>query len=133
MKLRVGFSLLGAVALVMVSVGPSGQVASPSLSKDIQPIFDQNCTGCHGAKRQRAGLNLSPEKAYGALVNRASTQVETLMLVKPGDADASYLVQKLEHRSAQGKGMPKGIFGSGSLKDEEIQAVRAWISGGAKP
>lgn len=133
MKGKVAIPALAMSMIVVFSAGVGGQGTPPSLSKDVQPIFDANCTGCHGASRQRAGLNLSEGIAFKALVGRPSIQEETLLLVKPGDPDASYLVQKLEHRSARGKGMPRGFFGTRSLREAELQAVRTWIAEGAKP
>src|SRR5438093_3518541 len=31
-------------------------------AKDIQPIFEKSCYGCHGAKQQMAGLRLDSKK-----------------------------------------------------------------------
>jgi hypothetical protein len=54
--------------------------------------------------------------------------VPTVLRVAPGDADASYLVQKLEGTAAVGGQMP---VGSPPLDQATIDIVRAWIDSGA--
>ncbi len=111
-----------------------GQTAAPpTLAKDVQPIFDGNCIKCHGPKEQRAHLDLSAGKSFAMIVGVPSVQVDTLVRVKPGDPENSYLMQKIRHTAAQGRGMPRGFFGSSWLSDREIETIRAWIANGAKP
>jgi len=133
MRARIGLLVFAAGALALVAAGPKGQTSAPTLAKEVQPIFDANCTKCHGLKDQKAHLDLSAGKSYAAAVNVPSVQVDTLMRVKPGDPENSYLMQKVLHTAAQGKGMPRGFFGSSSLAPGEIETIRAWIAGGAKP
>lgn len=83
-------------------------------------------SGCHGSGT--GGLELDGEGDHAALVNVPSVGAPEQVLVVPGDADASYLVLKLEGRAGiVGEVMPP----SGSLDAERIGQVRAWIDGGA--
>ena len=90
-------------------------------------IFDARCTRCHGALG-RAGLDLRSPQSHGNLVNITSTEV-SLLLVAPGDPEASYLVHKVDGRPGiVGSRMPQG---GPFLTDAEIALVRGWIQGGA--
>lgn len=95
-------------------------------------IFNQNCvlSGCHLGGSAPLGLDLSEGVSYNLLVNVASGEVPSLMRVKPGDPENSYLVHKIEGRpSIVGDRMPRGR--PDPLAPEEIQAIRDWISEGA--
>jgi hypothetical protein len=63
------------------------------------------------------------------LFNVASSQVPTLLRVAAGDAQNSYLVQKLEGRAAVGGRMP---LGRDPLPQASIDLVRSWIAAGAQ-
>jgi mono/diheme cytochrome c family protein len=124
---RVTVILLAALACLI-----SSAQAEVSLNKEIQPILDKNCVDCHNPKKPKAGLDLSPANAYASMVQVPSKQVPSTMLVKPGEPDQSYLWQKLNHTTKEGSGMPKTFFGSKKLPDADLNAVKAWIQGGAK-
>lgn len=130
MRRVVSIFLAGVVATGVASAfaeSPGGSLAS------VQPIFDKECVKCHGPEKQKAKLDLSPGLAYKSLVNTPSKEDPTLMRVKPGDPDQSYLWLKLEHKTGEGDGMPKGFFGSRRLSQKELDAIKAWISSGANP
>jgi hypothetical protein len=100
----------------------------PSLTDEIQPIFTASCAlaNCHigdGA----AQLSLEAGRAFDELVDVPSTQVDDLLVV-PGDADSSYLLEKIAIETPrQGDQMPIG----NALDPLDIEAVRQWIDGGA--
>lgn len=91
-------------------------------------IFTPMCTGCHVGAGAPQGLRLDAGNSYALLVNVASTEVPTLLRVKPGDPQNSYLVQKIEGRQAVGGRMP---LGRDPLPQASIDLIRAWIAGGA--
>jgi hypothetical protein len=126
-KITLGLVLAAALASILVLAQ-----TEVSFKKDVQSILDNNCTGCHCAKKQKAGLNLSAPKAYASIVQVPSRQVPTLMLIKPGDPDQSYFWQKLAHTAKEGSGMPKAFFGSKKLSEADMNVVKTWIQGGAK-
>lgn len=103
-----------------------------TLKGDIQKVLDKQCVDCHGTKKPKAGLDLSAGKAYSATVNTPSRQVPSVVLVKPGSLEDSYLWQKVSHTSKEGVGMPKTFFGAKKLPQAEMDAIKAWIQGGAK-
>ena len=102
----------------------------PSFQSNINTIFTANgCTGsnCHGGGQ--AGLTLTSNAAanYGNLVNVQATS-ESFLRVKPGDAQNSYLVIKVEGRQAVGSQMP--LVGC-CLDAVDIGNIRNWIDNGA--
>ncbi len=97
-------------------------------------VFDMSCalSGCHtgpaGSSLPR-GLDLSTADAsFANLVSVVSIQDSPTLRVAPGDADGSYLVQKLEGTAASGGQMPAG---SPPLDQATIDVIRAWIDNGA--
>jgi len=95
-------------------------------------IFTPICSGCHtgGGAALPSSMDLSNSAAsHAALVGVASTEQPAVQRVSPGDADASYLVRKLEGTSGiTGGRMP---LGGAPLSAELIADVRAWITAGA--
>ena len=92
-------------------------------------VFNPSCVSHHGLDAASAGLNLAEGHAYRNLVNVRSNQV-MLDLVRPGDAENSYLIHKLEGREGiVGKQMP---VGSSPLSASDIAVIKAWINSGAE-
>ncbi|HBQ58414.1 MAG TPA: hypothetical protein DD671_02000, partial [Balneolaceae bacterium] len=95
--------------------------AQVDYEEDIQPIFDQHCTSCHGSN---SGVTLS---SYDAVMNSVGSQYGT-NIVEPGEPDESPLVDKIEPNPENGARMPQN---ASPLSDEEIQLIRTWIAEGA--
>ena len=91
-------------------------------------VFTPICTVCHAGGGAPQGLRLDASNAYTLLVGMPSTEEPSILRVKPGDPDDSYLVQKLEGHAAVGAQMP---FGEPPLPAETIAAIRQWITDGA--
>ncbi len=105
MNLRIAM-LLAAAALC---------VTAQDFSKDVQPIFERRCQGCHGATQQMSNLRLdSPTSAARVLT--------------PGDSAASKLFEKI---SSTKKGFMMPPIGA-PLTAEEIAKIKSWIDAGAK-
>jgi uncharacterized protein (TIGR03118 family) len=116
-------------AAVAVNVVPS-TVTLATLQAN---IFTPRCAGCHsgGGAGLPGSMNLSSTNAsFNALVGINSTEVPALKRVQAGDANASYLVRKLEGTQAVGDRMP---FGGPFLDQPTIDQVRSWIQAGAAP
>jgi len=127
---------LALVGLSGCSSGPSPSATPPQnsviFSKEIQPIFTDNCVVCHQGAGGPARLNLEPNLAYQNLVNVPSSQ-SPLMRVAPGAPDKSYLLNKLRGTQSQvggsGAQMP---FNAPPLEQTKIDLVAKWISQGAQ-
>ena len=110
--------------------GPSDGVSdSPSLSQDLQPVFDNRCASlqCHG-DAELAGLSLVDGETYGELVLTESTIEPEYLRVLPSAPDSSYLVIKVEGEQSEGSIMPPT---GGPLDSDTIQLIRNWILSGA--
>jgi ankyrin repeat protein len=86
--------------------------------RDVQPIFQANCIGCHGASLQMNGFRLDRR--------RDAMKGGTIPVIGPSNADGSRMYQKLIG-SQYGPQMPP----TGPLKPEQIAIIKAWIDQGA--
>ncbi len=113
--------VLACAGVVAASEDAPTDPAAISYYRDIRPIFQARCQGCH-----------QPAKAGGEYVMTTFERLlrggesETPAIV-PGELEASYLVELItpEDGAAQ---MPQG---KPPLKDEEIALIRRWVAGGA--
>ncbi len=93
----------------------------------VASIFSSSCTRCHGASTAAAGLNLTSDRFSDALIDVPSGQVEGLKLVDGEEPERSYLLMKITGANGiDGRRMP---LGDGSLDDEAIETIEAWIVG----
>ncbi|MBO0722414.1 MAG: PSD1 domain-containing protein, partial [Blastocatellia bacterium] len=84
--------------------------------RDIQPIFNASCSGCHGAKRQAGNLRLDTKK------------IALAKDIIPGKAAESPLYLRIAGIGDQAR-MP---MGKDPLKPEQIELIRRWIDEGAE-
>jgi mono/diheme cytochrome c family protein len=103
-----------------------------SYERDVQPIFLKACVDCHGSENPKKGLDLSKGNGYKALLGVKSQETE-MPLLKAGDLAGSYLWLKLSHTTTEGKGMPRTLFGSKKLHDDQLNLIKSWIVAGAQP
>ncbi len=103
---------------------------SPTLGSIQANIFTPVCVPCHTGAAAPLGLALNEGVAWNNLVDAPSVEDPTMSRVAPGDADASYLVWKIEGRPGiVGARMPRGLP---PLSAEEIGVIRSWVNDGAK-
>jgi hypothetical protein len=122
-----GLVMSGALAYAVAQEG------APSYAKDVEPVFLAECGDCHGAENPKKGLDLSQGRGLANMLGRPSQEVDGVLLLKAGDPAASYLWQKLSHSSAEGKGMPRTLFGAKTLPQDQLDLIERWIKEGAKP
>jgi ankyrin repeat protein len=110
---------ISAVAgLCLVPQAFSQTTAKVDFARDVQPIFRQNCIGCHGSTRQNNGLRLD---------RRSSVLKPGARRVVPGNSENSFLYHRLAG-SDFGLQMPP----TGALRPEQVRTVKAWIEQGAE-
>jgi hypothetical protein len=100
---------------------PDVVVATPSFSRDIQPIFDARCAtaGCHTNVTRQNKLALEPlDTAY----------VHARRYVNVADPEASFLVRIV--RQPVGN-IPRMPLGQPPLTANQIQTIVNWIAQGA--
>jgi ankyrin repeat protein len=96
----------------------SQTTAKVDFARDVQPIFRQNCIGCHGPAKQNNGLRLD---------RRSSVMKPGARRVMPGSLENSFLYHRLIGNDF-GLQMPP----TGPLRPEQVQIVKAWIEQGAE-
>jgi hypothetical protein len=91
-------------------------------------VFTPICSVCHAGATAPQGLMLDAAHSYNLLVNIPSTEVPSILRVKPGDPTNSYIIQKLEGHAAVGGQMP---LGETPLPATTIAFIAQWITDGA--
>jgi hypothetical protein len=103
-----------------------------SYGGSVQPIFDQHCTNCHNAPDADNLLNLTAGASYQSLMTTVSQADPSLLFMVPGDASASYLIEKLNPYPSYGHMMPiTGPAGGTQLPGPQLQTLVDWIDAGA--
>lgn len=92
-------------------------------------VFTPICSVCHAGATAPQGLMLDASHSYNLLVGIPSTEVPSILRVKPGDPSNSYIIQKLEGHAAVGGQMP---LGQTPLPASTIAFIVQWITDGAQ-
>jgi len=133
---RAGVVMLMAVAAGCSDYGDApedaGGIVEPpppsvSFAADVQPIFDANCVGCHGAVGN-ADLTLLAGQSHANLVGVVATESD-LARIHPGEPDSSWLYLKITDGQDFGTHMPPPPLPL--LPDSAREAIRTWIEEGA--
>jgi len=119
-------------------LAPGGGGSLPPLSADFDSIqaniFTPICSVCHVGGSAPEGLRLDAADSFNLLVSVPSTEVPSLLRVKPGDPVNSYIIQKLEGHAAVGAQMPDGCPSTQPcLTASTIAFIAQWITNGAPP
>jgi len=111
-----------------------GTVNASLFSAIQKSYFTTTCAACHGATgRAAAGLFLTEEKSYDALVGQPSKKVEGQQIVQPGSAEQSVLYQALTTELTQNWREYHRDLVSEYFEQNIIPVLKKWIDGGAKP
>ena len=96
-----------------------------------QGLFDAKCIQCHGSTgKAAAGLFLTSDRSYDALVNVASKVYPDQILVRPGHAEESFLHQTLCNNESTAM-RHLDLF---SEKEQVLlKLIDDWIAHGAQP
>ena len=113
-------------------VGSGGVVGplEPNFNSIQANVFDQYCVHCHSGANAPVGLRLDPVNSYASLVGVPSGERPGVLRVAPGNANNSYIIQKLEGTAGVGERMPAGLP---ALPQSDINVIRQWIANGAMP
>src|SRR5215472_2910899 len=117
-----GIVALGALILFSAHVRQLFSRDRVDFSRDIRPIFNQNCVACHGGVRQKNGVSfIFRDEALG----RGKSGRPTIV---PGDPDASELIRRVTSKDPDQR-MP---YHAPALSSQQISSLRRWIKEGAK-
>ncbi|HZS39873.1 MAG TPA: hypothetical protein VFF06_23730 [Polyangia bacterium] len=122
---------------------PAPAASAPSFSRDVAPVLARMCAanrGCHGeAPTDSVDLDLRRASAYRQLVGQPAQARKGALRVKPGDASASFLVDKLTGALGPREGKPMPIDAQtgapilpSPIDRAYVDAILApWIAAGA--
>ncbi len=102
--------------LIVVTLFFSLAGAQVDYNSQIQTIFNDKCTSCHGGS---GGLNLS---SYDELMKGGNSGA----VIKAGDASNSLLIQRID-----GSVTPQMPQGGDAFSDSVISLIKKWINEGA--
>src|SRR5277367_451911 len=109
--------------LVLALFAPLVPFAAPpekiDFAKDVRPLLEQKCFGCHGEDVQQSGLRL--DKRQNAMRGGDYGPV-----IIPGKSAESKLIRRVINGDGALQMPP-----TGPLSAEEISLLRAWIDQGA--
>ncbi|MGH9629439.1 MAG: c-type cytochrome domain-containing protein [Bryobacteraceae bacterium] len=117
MRSIIRFTLFAAVAGVQTL---PLSAADASYFRDIRPVIQRQCQGCHQPNVKSSELDLTSYEALQAGGKRGP-------LFQAGAAGDSMLIKYLT-----GEMKPQMPMGQPALPAEQIELFRAWIAGGAK-
>jgi mono/diheme cytochrome c family protein len=105
---------------IFLSMAAALTAAAPSFSRDIQPILQKKCQGCHQPASKMSDLDLTTFDGF----SKGGKRGPAFVAEHPDDSVViRYLTAELQPR------MP---LGQAPLPDAEIALVRDWIRDGAK-
>lgn len=108
------------LAVGLFFCGTLSTYAQVNYATQIQPIFNSNCTSCHGGT---SGVRLN---TYANVMSSVGDQYQT-NIVNPRNAAASPLVNKLKPNPTFGSRMPN----TNGISSNSIQLIETWINEGA--
>lgn len=96
-------------------------------NRDIRPILNTSCTGCHGGVKKNAGVSfIYREEALGVSSNGKK-------IIIPGDPDNSEVIKRITSTDPRYVMPPAhGDHHRDPLKPQEIELIKEWVRQGAK-
>lgn len=119
--------LASAVDVDVSKLPPPSDKKDLTFEKDIKPLFDASCVGCHGPKEAKGKLHL--DTLAGTLKGSVDGKV-----LEAGKSADSFLVANIAYLGNEDDFMPppKDLKKYPRLTPEQVGIVRAWIDQGAK-
>jgi uncharacterized membrane protein len=115
-----------AVVLVLPALVPAEdkkEEKATTFSKDVKPIVQDKCVGCHKGAKAKGGLDMTSLEG----INKGSKKTKKVVVPsKPGESQF-YLVL-----TEEGKPHMPPKSSKKRPTEEEIATIKKWIAGGAK-
>jgi WD40 repeat protein/mono/diheme cytochrome c family protein len=120
MPIRVPFVIL--LASVVPQLAAGQEPAKVSYYKDVRPIFQQHCNGCHQPAKPMGGYVMTN---HADLFKPGEREKVGVVAGKPAE---SYLVQQVTVQKNGKAEMPRG---QAPLKPAQIKTIADWVAQGA--
>jgi WD40 repeat protein len=126
LQVLAGLLPLVAVPLARGADKPQDKPAEPaqvSYYKDVRPLFQQHCMGCHQPAKPSGGYVMT---SHADLLKKGDSDNPG---VTPGKLEASFLVHQITPQEGKKPQMPRG---QDPLSDRDVALIKKWIAQGAK-
>lgn len=110
-----------AIAGLLLMMASPTHADEVDFERDIAPILEERCWGCHGEDEQESGLRL--DRRIQTLKGGDSG----LSAIVPGKPENSYLIEVVKHLDPDVKMPPD----EDKIPDKEIDLLSRWIKAGA--
>lgn len=106
--------------MLMPIAAQADDAAAAAYLRDVRPVLERRCYGCHGALQQKGKLRLDTARAIRAGGISGPS-------IDPQDPPASLLIEKVTEADPKLRMPPEGE----PLTEVEIAALRVWVAAGA--
>lgn len=120
--MRIRFALVALAAVALPAGARAEEPAKVSYHKDVRPVFQQNCNGCHQPAKPLGGYVTT---AHADLLRAGERGKPGVVAGKPA---ASYVVEQITVHANGKAEMPRG---RDPLTAAQIKTVTDWIAQGA--
>lgn len=118
------------VAVALSDAGASAEDAKPdaakpaavSYFKQIRPVFQEHCQGCHQPAKKSGGFDMT---SFALMQKGGDSELPAFTAGKP---DESFLIEQIVPDGDTSPLMPKG---KDPLKPEQIELIKRWVAEGA--
>src|SRR5947209_3314199 len=116
------FALAFAVAALLAARAGAADPAKVSYYKDVRPIFQIHCQGCHQPAKPQGGVVVT---SHADLMKKDDMGNA---VVVPGKPEASEVIAALTPQKGKPAKMPKEAE---PLADAQVEKIKLWIAQGA--
>lgn len=113
----------GAVLCLPLILLAAPSAAAPDFAREVRPILERSCFGCHGPEKQKSGYRLDVKD----IAIKGGESGEAAMV--PHDAGKSPLIRYVSGGDAEMQ-MPPLKSGTPPLTGAEVRTLRDWIDAG---
>lgn len=126
LRLLAAISNLALLSLCAVAIEPAPPDPTKPVSyfKDIRPIFQAQCQGCHQPAKPKGGYVMTD---FNKLLAGGESAAKGETAIVPRDPEKSLLVQQITPVQGEAEMPPK----KAPLPDNHVQLIRRWIAEGA--
>jgi WD40 repeat protein len=116
------FLALAAAASADDAKPDAAKPAEVSYFKQIRPIFQEHCQGCHQPAKKSGGFDMT---SFSLMQKGGDSELSAFAAGKP---DESFLIEQIVPDGDTPPLMPKG---KDPLKPEQVELIKRWVAAGA--
>src|SRR5262245_42169781 len=114
---------LSLLLFAAAAADPAKPAAPVSFYRDVRPIIQLHCQGCHQPAKAQGGYVMTAHKELMAAGDLGQPNVV------PGKPESSMLLKQVTPQDGKPAAMPKG---KDPLAEAQVALIRRWIAEGAR-